>query len=116
MALIEFKVNLDANNNIAVEATVLRVDPGDEVVLVTSTPNTALRFNPGSPFAAPAAEKIYLLPKETPSEPIQVTKSADLSQVAECGEADGAGNFAPWVGGFPNGGGTNKPIIGGGGI
>src|SRR5579871_3676243 len=112
MALIEYKIDRDINGNITIASTVLRIDPGDEIRLITTTPEAALEFSIDSPFSAPAAEKVYILPRaDSASSTLKVTRSIDLLKgVAQCGGADSAGNFTAWggsSGGFPGTGGTN---------
>jgi hypothetical protein len=117
MALIEFRIDLDGNNNVTIVSTVQRIDPGDEIVMITSTANAALQFNADSPFAAPAAEKILLLPQGESRMPLQVARSIDLSQeVALCGTADSEGNFNAWTqgAGFPGNGPIHNQSAGGG--
>jgi hypothetical protein len=106
MALIEYKINLDGSGKVVVTSIIRRLDPGDEILVVTETPNAALQWKASSPFASPAAEEIYVLPQASASgQPLQVTRAIDLSQeLAQCGEGDGKGNFVPWLqsgGGFP---------------
>jgi hypothetical protein len=115
MAQIVYSVGLDENNKVEVVCMVHRIDPGDEVVVTTKTPNAALQFIEESSFAAPAAGKIYLIPHEN-ADP-QILKVEKSQTVLLCGEANSTGNFTAWEGvGLIPGGGTNRPIIGGGGI
>jgi hypothetical protein len=113
MARIEYTINLE-NGNTTIVTAVQRLDPGDEVVMITKTPNTALQFNTVSPFDAPANGKIYMLPREgSPSQTLKVARSIDLSkeskEVVQCGESFGSGNFKAWAGvGISPGGGVNN--------
>lgn len=106
MARIEYRINQDPSGNVTVVSTIERLDPGDEILLVTTTGNAALQWIGESPFAPPADGKVFLLPHTDGSpEPLQVLKSVDMSAgVAQCGESDSGGNFRPWKqgqAGFP---------------
>jgi hypothetical protein len=110
MARIEYRINRDKTGGASVVATVIRVDPGDEVLIVTDTPNATVRWNDISPFAPPAAEEVYVLPNSTvPSVPLTVVRSIEMVSVADCGEKNSNGDFTAWPGasGFPNPGGTS---------
>ena len=113
MAIIKYSIDFDASKNATVVVcTVQQIDPGDVVVVTTTTPNAALQLIE-SPFAAPAAEKIYLIPHENADpQHLKVEKSSDLSlNVVQCGEADNDGLFKQWPGGgIQPGGGTNRPV------
>lgn|SRR5690348_5230867 len=115
MARIEFKIDRDSNGSAIITTTVERIDPTDEILLVTETANAALQWNRDSPFAAPAAEKVYTLPHASaPREPLRAEKTVDLSQqVAQCGEI--AGEFVAWPQGPGLGGGGSTHMTGGGG-
>jgi hypothetical protein len=105
MARIQFQINRDSNGNVTVASSILRIDPTDEIVMLTGTPGTALQWVADSPFADPAAEKVFILHQAAASQPpLHATKSIDMSQpVATCGETDSAGNFTAWSqgAGFP---------------
>ena len=119
MALIEFQIDLDSNGNTIITSTIKRIDAGDEIRLMTATPGAALQWSPDSPFAPPHADKLFVLPRAgAGSVALEVTKPLDFStSLAQCGSADGTGNFAPWggsSGGFPGGGGSNRSVGSGG--
>jgi hypothetical protein len=111
VARIQFQINRDSSGKVTVAGSIQRIDPGDEIVMVTGTPGTALQWVADSPFAAPAAGKVFVLQQTNASQhPLRATKSIDMSQnVARCGETDSAGNFTPWSqgAGFPGIGTTN---------
>jgi hypothetical protein len=105
MALIDCKIDKDANGNTTVSYTVRRFDPGDELNLVTETPNAALKWNSDSPFDAASAGDVYALPHlSTAPKPFKIVKLMPLnSAIAQCGEKDSDNFFQPWAGaGFPN--------------
>jgi hypothetical protein len=119
MAQIQYEIDY-SNGKVTITSKIQRLDPADEVLLVTATPNTALQFTGSSPFGAPATGKVYVLPKAGASSPaLHVTKSIEMSKsVAQCGGVDSTGKFTAWGGkggGFPGGGGTNRGAGGGGG-
>jgi hypothetical protein len=111
MARIQYQINRDSSGNITVVGSIQRIDPGDEIVMVTGTPGTALQWVADSPFADPAAGKVFVLHQADASQhPLRATRAIDMSQsVATCGETDGSGNFTPWSqgAGFPGIGTTN---------
>jgi hypothetical protein len=105
MALIDCKIDKDANGKTTVTYTVQRIDPGDELNLITDTPNAALRWKNDFPFDSGKAGEVYPLPHVSADpKPFKVMKLMPLSSaVAECGEQDGGNLFQPWAGaGFPN--------------
>jgi hypothetical protein len=107
MALIEFKIDRDATGKTVIVSTVRRMDPGDEIVLITDTPGTALQWHVGSPFAEPAAGDVYPVPMSSDAAPpMLITKVIDMSQeVAQCGNGGGDVGFEAWPGGgggFPS--------------
>ena len=111
MAQIKFVIDRDPTHNVTITTIVQRVDPSDEIVIVTHTSNAALEFNQDSPLGHPAGERIVALPLEgTSPAPLRPTVSVDMSQqVAQCGEQDIQGVFSPWglgtdAGGFPSNG------------
>jgi hypothetical protein len=112
MAQIAYQINMDKDGTVTIVPVIRRLDPGDEIHLITSTPNAALRWNTGSPFQTPAAESVLLLRQtNSPAQVLNPAKPIDLSEaLAQCGETDGGGNFIPWGNGpgFPNGSGTNR--------
>jgi hypothetical protein len=113
MARIEYKIDLDKNGRTSVVGTIIRIDPGDEIALVTNTANAALRWTAASPFESPAAESTYLMPQATAAPaPLRVLRPTLMAGLAECGEKDGNGNFTPWPGtsGFPDPSGTSLQI------
>jgi hypothetical protein len=106
MALIEYKIDLDANGDVTIVPTIKRLDPGDEIHLVTETPDAALQFNNESPFLPPDADKVHILrPAGAAPQPLRPAAPIDLSQeLAQCGKADSSGTFIPWLqgkSGFP---------------
>jgi hypothetical protein len=101
MAQIEYKIDLDSTGKTVITATIRRLDPGDEVAFVSSSPDAALQWINGSPFDGGAD----ILALSASSAPREVTKPVDLTEpVAQCGNTDGAGNFIRWAqgAGFPN--------------
>ena len=62
MALIDCKIDKDANGQTTVSYTVQRIDPGDELNLITETPNAALRWSHDLPFGPAQAGEVYVLP------------------------------------------------------
>jgi hypothetical protein len=111
MAQIEYLIDL-TNGVVTITPTIRRLDPGDEIHLITTTPNAALRWDAESPFLTPAEESVLLLrQKDSPAQALTPSKPIDLSKaLGQCGETDGSGgNFTPWVNGagFPIGTSTN---------
>jgi hypothetical protein len=111
MAQIDCKIDKDANGITTVSYTVQRIDLGDELNLITDTPNAALRWNGNLPFDSVQAGEVYPLPHVSASpKTFKVMKAMPLSSpVAECGEQEGDNLFEPWAGaGFPNIGSSQK--------
>lgn len=113
MALIAYEINFGPNGSVTVVSTVKRIDPGDQLVLTSNTADAALQWETVSPFASPAAGKIFPLLSES-AVPVQVVTSMDPTQaLAKCGTHDTDGTFTPWsqsANGFPGGtGGTQRP-------
>src|ERR1700755_357370 len=100
MALIDCKIDKDATGKTTVSYSVRRIDPGDELNLVTDTSNAALRWNGDHPFEAVQAGDVYLLPNvSTVTKPFKVVRPLPFSSaVAECGEQIGGNVFEPWAG------------------
>jgi hypothetical protein len=104
MALIGCKIDKDANGRTTVTYSVQRIDPGDELNLISDTTNAALKWNSGVPLAAARAGEVYPLPHvNAAAKPFKVTEPMSLSSaVAECGEQGDDNVFKPWAGdGFP---------------
>jgi hypothetical protein len=112
MAQIEYLIDLK-NGIVTITPTIRRLDPGDEIHLITTTPNAALQWNNESPFLTPAAESVLVLRQtSSPAQVLNPAKPIDLSEaLGQCGETDDAGKFTAWVNGagFPIGTGTNRP-------
>lgn len=109
MALIEYAINRDPNGDVTVVGTIRRIDPGDQLILTSGAADTALQWDAESPFAAPAAGKIFPLVSGS-AVPVQVVAPMDLTKaLAQCGSQHSDGTFIAWkqgVSGFPNPGGT----------
>jgi len=104
MALIRFNINWDGSK-VTIVPDVQRLDPGDEIHLITGTKNGALQILEGSPLLPPGGDKVLMLSLEDSSQPIRFRDPIDLSKPhAVCGTSTGPGNFQSWLpsgGGFP---------------
>ena len=106
MALIEYTINSDGECKVTIVPTIKRLDPGDEIQFVTSTPNAALQFTGESPFLPPHSQKVYALPRaDSARVSLKPARTIDLSQaLAQCGVIEGEGVFVAWLkgGGLPD--------------
>jgi hypothetical protein len=113
MALIEYAINWDPNGGVTVVGTVMRIDPGDQLILTSKDAGAALKWKTVSPFASPAAGQILPLSNGSPVTVQVVTAMDPTKALARCGERDKDGTFKPWThskNGFPGGnGGTQGP-------
>jgi hypothetical protein len=77
MALIEYRINVDANGNATVIQDVREIDPGDQIRFVATSPGTVIQFDGDSPFAALAAGVSFPVPMANAGPPaaIPVTKT-----------------------------------------
>lgn len=114
MARIQFTIDRKIGGEVTIVPSIQRIDPGDEILMATTTPGTALQWKGDSPFAPPAAESVFVLHQGDGSQdPLHATKTIDMPkdvEIATCGEMDNGGKFTPWLqgAGFPGTGPTNK--------
>ncbi|HME08707.1 MAG TPA: hypothetical protein VKG25_16745 [Bryobacteraceae bacterium] len=108
MALIEINISM-VNGTLTIVPTIKRLDPSDEIHLISNTANAALKFNDNAPFRLPGADNVYMLPQPTDTrQPLQLSRSIDVSDpasdgFAQCGQHIN-GEFQAWLqsgGGFP---------------
>ena len=110
MALIEYIINSDGEGKVTIVPTIKRLDPGDEIQFVTSTPDAAVQFTGESPFLHPHVEKVYTLPRaDSARVSLKPSSAIDMSQpLAQCGVIKEGGVFVAWLkgGGIPDTGST----------
>jgi hypothetical protein len=83
MAVIEYRITVDANNEASVVQDVLRIDKDDIIIFSTEkdSPNitpgkrAAIRYNQASPFVGaedPAADEVFIIQSEFPKTEVGV--------------------------------------------